>query len=266
MSLIRLLDRLEIRDTGFITAPFIRNLGGNGETIDLTSFVGPGGSTYLTLNQGFGAAHDAFTISFWLYHENDADTSGHFYNNGQADEIRAVWSQTNENLSTRFVNNAGSTQAQFSASTLQVNAGDIKHYMISGSIASGRVSIWVNGVEDAFDATVTGAGWDSNGTNYLFSQNGSINTLVWDETGVTGIWISDEYVSTPVGTFIEAATSIGPGAAAPTPRAGGANGSGFTGTEPATYFPSTADIKAGTNRGSAGDWTVNGSTWNDLSA
>jgi hypothetical protein len=126
------------------------------------------------------------------------------------------------------------------------------HIMMSVSLANNEFKLWIDGVAVVDEAIAGGAAPLGNETNWFFGSNES--DLFPPDSGdqFGSYWVGNEYIADPVGVFIEAA------GVDPTPLTGGDDGSEFTGTQPLVYFNATADWNSGTNRGTGGDYTVNG--------
>jgi len=207
---------------------------------------------------GIPATFDAFTFSFWFKVSLDPETGLDYF-----------WDATNRRISnwidksndwvgsfwSDFLNGTVST-----ASTSALTDDQLYHLMVSVSHSNNAYDVWLNGVQLINDAYGTASDLGSQ-TDWWFGtdRNDAAGNRIGGDVQWGAWWGDDQYFSTPIGTFIDASGNY---------IDGGADGSGYGGSQPLIWFGGplykAADWNAGTNKGSGGDFTVIGGTTTDV--
>jgi hypothetical protein len=148
----------------------------------------------------------------------------------------------------------GSNYGSDTTATNILTPGTRSHLMWSVSRASNKNQLWIDGslvVDTTYDTANDPLG---NETDWHICASRTATNLMDNGDKIGAFWIGNEYVSTPIGAFIQAEQ------ADPTPLEHGDDGSTPTGTQPLVFFNTTTDWNAGTNQGTGGNFVVKAGT------
>lgn len=193
---------------------------------------------------------DNFTVSFWFSVPLEPIADHVFFMSNFATRQDRFRLMNDEAIQFDGKDSAGGVYAaDVKSATGLITADTIHHVMVQASLNNNEMKLWLDGtaVVDTTYATAsqpigTEANW------HLWHGGGGSGGLI-KNSRIGAFWLSEEYVATPVGVFIDSSGN---------PLTAGADGSTYTGTQPLCFMNEIADWNAGTNRGTGGNLTKNG--------
>jgi hypothetical protein len=193
---------------------------------------------------------DFATYSFWINIPANVSGTGTIFTFESGFQDRSlVRLDSSERLVFTFNTSFGTS---YIAATEVVDKETPLHVMVAINTDDDTAEVWVNGTRIVNNTGLgTGFAMDDSQSGFNVGSDRGSNQHLQAAVPIGDLWVGQEYVASPVGTFIEAAGTN------PTPRDSGGDGSGYTGTQPLIYFKTLADFQNGDSRGTySGGFTL----------